>query len=185
MFKTSRRWNAARHIKTVHKGNALAFNSKSGELSDLSTPSLEPGQKYLIPFVIDSYNYQDVLGFTTIESDLKSSMSKEENTMLLIYEELCKQINTLEELVLLKAITEFQIPGFLIYALSTENPIYTLGEIIQIIRYRHAKNKVILYASKVTRADYAATAAIILSLVKNTPYYKTKNRFQSKVNNIR
>ena len=178
MFNSTRKWNINRHIKTVHMGNATAINVKSGKLSKLSTPSFKQVRTRLIPFPFHSDIYENNLEFAKVESELNLSMDKETKTMMSIYEELSKRISALE-LLSSNEINKSQISTFLMHSLLTENPIHTLDEIVRLLRSKAAKQKIITYASKFFNGEHTVTDIIVSSLIKDTPYYKSKSNFQS------
>ncbi len=179
MFESTRRWNINRHIKTVHDGNALAFNNKSGKISSQPSSSLVPIWRALIPFPYGSSIYGYEQEFAGIEFDLKSGMTKEGKAMMSIYEELSKKINALEDLVSSNQINQNQISAFLIYSLLTENPIHTLDEIILIKRFKRAKQKIISHASRIIKGDPLLVDGLVSTLIQSTPYYKDMFQFQA------
>ena len=118
------------------------------------------------------------LEFAKIESDLNLSSNKETKAMMSIYEELSDQISKLE-LFSPNEISQFQISIFLMYSLLTENPIHTLDEIIQLIRFKHAKQKINSHVSKFFDGDIIITNSILSILIEDTQHYKSKFKFQS------
>jgi hypothetical protein len=178
MFKSTRKWNINRHIRTVHLGNATALNLKSGKLSKSFTPSLAPVNKGLLSFIYNPSFSENDPEFAEIESELTIFMDKETKTLMSIYEELSKQISALEQFSP-NEINKVQISAFLMYSLLTENPNHTLDETIRLMQLKHAKQKVISYASKFFNGDASVTDTIVSSLIKITLYYKNKLSFQS------
>ncbi len=178
MFESSRKWNINRHIKAVHRGNAIAFNLRSGKLSKSSAPSFKRVKDGLVPFTHDTGISKNELEFAKIESDLNLSSNKETKAMMSIYEELSERISKLE-LFSPNEISQFQISIYLMYSLLTENPIHTLDEIIQLIRFKHAKQKINSHVSKFFDGDPIVTDAILSILIKDTQCYMSKSNFQS------
>lgn len=178
LLESTRKWNINRHIRTEHRENATALNSKSGKLSKSSRPSFRLVKKWLMPTLYDSSFSENDPEFDKIESEMTFYMDKETKRLISIYEELSNQISALEQF-LPHEISKPQISAFLLYSLLTENPIYTLEEKIQHLRLQRAKQRVISYTSKFFKGDAFLTDTIVSVFIKETPYYKSKFRFQS------
>jgi len=173
MFKSTRKWNTNRHIEIVHKGKAIAFNLNTGKISQQEKPSLKRIKEALIPFPYSSeVNYSND-EFNKIELDL--FISKDEQTIHSFYYELLQRTKILENLTSEEkdAIPD-QISYLLMYAMMTEDPLYTLDEIIKLKQYKHSKQHVLRYLSKFLKEPLAANI-IMENLIKGTRYYKNKN----------
>lgn len=167
----SRSYNANRHIKAIHKDNALAFNMVTGKSSSEVPQPLNILNEDLLPSGMN-FNEYNLLG-TPIE---------EAAALIDIIGKIKKPFETLESSILHIPEVQriFYLSNLLISSLLSSDPVKIIQDSVDLVQSYKFKNKIVKYISQRNSSDSISAEILLLETFKGGKYYRNRMKFKNK-----